>query len=305
MFFWIGVVGVISTAAAQEAAKTGEPLPRVLVCSTTQIADFARQIVGDDWEVKCILAPGQDPHLYEATPNDARLVRSADLCLQNGLHLEGHDWMRVLAEGESKRIVTCTANIPPLMLRQDGDQAAVPDPHAWFTPRNAVVYVRNITQALTELDPDHGDAYRARAELYLKQLSAVHRWILQQVNRIPVGRRVLVTSHDAFNYFCQEYGFQPRSPVGWSTGQEVGGGITPRRRLEVVDSIRASGVPAIFVETSVNPKLIREIARESGVQLGGELYSDSMGAAGTAGESYIGMMRENVLQIVSALSDSR
>ena len=133
-------------------------------------------------------------------------------------------------------------------------------------------------------------------------------WIREQVNRIPPARRILVTNHDAFNYFCREFkfneahGYLSLAPVGWSTGSEVGGGMTPRRRKAVVDSIRNYGAPAVFVETSVNPKLLREIAAEAGIRIGGRLYSDSMGEAGSAGDTYIGMMRENVLTIVRALA---
>jgi manganese/iron transport system substrate-binding protein len=112
---------------------------------------------------------------------------------------------------------------------------------------------------------------------------------------------VLVTSHDAFNYFAARYGMKVRSPVGWSTGSEIGGGMTPERRRQVISSVREFGVPAIFVETSVNPKMIRGIAGEAGVAIGGELYSDAMGESGSAGETYIGMMRENVITIVEAL----
>ncbi len=128
----------------------------------------------------------------------------------------------------------------------------------------------------------------------------------EQVNRIPPNRRILVTTHDAFNYFCREYKFNANNdflsiaPVGWSTGAEVGAGITPERRRKVMQSIKESGAPAIFVETTINPKQIREIAQETGVKIGGELYSDSMGPAGSAGETYIGM-GENVLLIVNAL----
>jgi len=111
---------------------------------------------------------------------------------------------------------------------------------------------------------------------------------------------VLVTSHDAFNYFCRSYGFTNRAPVGWSTA-ELEGGVTPQRRQEVVAKIRSEGIPAVFVETSVNDELLREIAKEAGVRIGGTLYSDSMGVEGSAGEHYIGMMRENVLTIVEAL----
>ena len=273
---------------------------RRIVCSTTQIADFARRVVGDRWEVECVLAPGQDPHLYQVTPADSKLIASADLCIHNGWHLEGKNWMLTLARDVNKPLATVIEGVLPIELEED--EESVPDPHAWFTPKNAAVYVRNIEKAVSQIDAENSSEYEARARLYLSQLKALDAWIRAQVSTIPANRRVLVTSHDAFNYFCREYGFQPESPVGWSTGPETtGGGPTPERRQETVESIRNFGVKAIFVETSVNPRLIREIAKEAGVEVGGELYSDSMGKPGTAGEHYIGMMRENVLKIVQAL----
>jgi manganese/iron transport system substrate-binding protein len=277
----------------------------VLVSSTTQIADFAAQIVGDRCVVKCILAPGADPHTYMPTPQDSRMVMEADLTLQNGLYLEGKSWMAVLAKDAGKPLVTCTEGIQPLEFEQEGEK--ILDPHAWFSPKNAAVYVNNITRAVVRLDPDHSDEYQARAKLYLDQLRVLDIWIREQVNQIVPQKRILVTSHDAFNYFCREYRFNSQNnylslaPVGWSTGSEVGAGITPQRLKNVIDSIRSYQAPAIFLETSVNPKMIREIAREAGVGIGGQLYSDSMGAVGTAGATYIGMMRENVLVIVNAL----
>jgi manganese/iron transport system substrate-binding protein len=277
----------------------------VVVSSTTQIADFTAQIVGDRWIVKCILAPGADPHTYMPTPQDARMVIGADLTLQNGLYLEGKNWMAVLAKDAGKPLVTCTDGIRPLELEQEGEK--ILDPHAWFSPKNAAIYVNNITRAIIKLDPDHSDEYQARAKLFLEQLRILDIWIREQVNLIVSQKRILVTSHDAFNYFCREYGFNAQhdylslAPVGWSTGSEIGAGITPQRLKNVIDSIRKYQAPAIFLETSVNPKMIREIAREAGVVIGGQLYSDSMGEAGTAGSTYIGMMRENVLVIVNAL----
>jgi manganese/iron transport system substrate-binding protein len=277
----------------------------MLVSSTTQIADFAENIVGDRWIVKCILAPGADPHTYMPTPQDARMVMEADLTFQNGLYLEGKNWMSVLAKDAGKPLVTCTDGIRPLEFEQLGEK--ILDPHAWFSPKNAAIYVNNILRAVVRFDPDHSDEYQARAKLFLEQLRILDIWIREQVNQIIPQKRILVTSHDAFNYFCREYRFNAQNnylslaPVGWSTGSEVGAGITPQRLKNVINSIRSYQAPAIFLETSVNPKMIREIARESGVVIGGQLYSDSMGEAGTAGSTYIGMMRENVLVIVNAL----
>jgi len=271
----------------------------LIVCSTTQVADFARQVVGDRMDVKCVLAAGQDPHLYEKKPGDAQLVSTADLCLENGWHLEGNDWMQKLATQTGRPIVTCVKGCQPLQV--PGVDDAMQDPHAWFSCTNAAIYVRNIRDAVIELDPDHADEYRSRAALYLDQLRTLHNWIVREVNNIPVEQRVLVTSHDAFNYFCHAYGMKSATPAGWSTGDEVGAGVTPQRRQETIDSIREHHVKAIFVETSVNPTMVREIAREAGVEIGGELYSDSMGGPDTPGETYIGMMRENVITIVQAL----
>ncbi|MBW3600735.1 MAG: metal ABC transporter substrate-binding protein [Planctomycetes bacterium] len=296
--FWlVAAVAALSIPNANDAAAQEKKL--LAVCSTTQVADFTRQVIGDRWDVQCVLAPGQDPHLYQIKPDDVKLVAQADLCLENGWHLEGKDWMKSLARDAGKELVTCIEGVEPLELEEGG--TPYKDPHAWFSPANAAVYVRNILAAVTKVDPAHAAEYRARASLYLSQLQALNAWVQLQVNAVPANRRILVTSHDAFNYFCRQYGFKSASPAGWSTGEEIGGGITPARRRETVESIRQYGVKAIFVETSVNPKIVREIAREAGVEVGGELYSDSMGAPDTAGETYIGMMRENVLKIVQAL----
>jgi manganese/iron transport system substrate-binding protein len=290
---------VIIFAGAANSQGVAPGKKPVILCSTTQIADFTRQIAGGRCEVLCILPPGTDPHGYQPTPRDAQLALRADLCLENGLYLEGKNWMANLARDAGKPVVTCTEGIVPLKIEQEGE--AINDPHSWFTPRNAARYVNNITKALIQRDPSGKDEYEARAKLYLQQLRVLDAWIREQFNIIPPAARILVTSHDAFNYFATEYGFRNEAPVGWSTGSEVGGGMTPERRRQVIESIRNFGVKAIFVETSVNPKLIREIAAEAGVAVGGALYSDSMGESGTAGETYIGMMRENVLLIVNAL----
>jgi len=303
LLLW-GVSGVLLFSFPfQTLAETGKR--PVIVASTTQIADFARQVAGDQAVVKSILAPGADPHTYQVTPNDVQIVLGADLCIENGLHLEGKNWMATLAGDAKKPLITATDGIQPLAISEGGQ--AIPDPHAWFSPKNAAVYVNNIIKAVSELDPDNKARYRARGTLFLQQLRVLDAWIREQLNRIPPQRRILVTTHDAFNYFCREFKLNERNdflsiaPVGWSTGAEVGAGITPERRRKVIESIKASGAPAIFVETTINPKQIREIAKETGVAIGGELYSDSMGEAGSAGETYIGMMRENTLLIVNAL----
>lgn len=317
------------------AGRERSGLRLLIVCSTTQVADFARQVVGDRCEVRSVLAAGQDPHLYELKTGDAELVARADLCLENGWHLEGKDWMRRLATQARRPLVTCVEGIAPLAAEPEDMAAEKPDaapatdkapataaisadstaqrsdssgshgpgfdPHAWLSARNAMIYVRNIRDAVKRIDPRHAAEYDARARLYLEQLEQLDRWARVELSRIPSASRVLVTSHDAFAYFCRDYGLRSAAPTGWSTGEEIGGGATPERRRETVASIRKFGVKAIFVETSVNPKAVRSIAADAGVRIGGELYSDSMGPPGSAGETYLGMMRENIVTIVEAL----
>lgn len=269
----------------------------VIVCSTTQIADFTRQIVGDRCEVICVLAPGEDPHTYEVNNNDVANVRKAALCIENGWHLEGNEWMKSLASQAGKPLVTCVEGVKPLMTEEDGE--SVKDPHAWFDLNNAMIYVANIRNAVRKIDPEHADEYNARTKLYLLQLRVLKQWSSQQINTIPKSQRLLVTHHDAFGYFARAYGFRAASPVGWSTGEISGVSIEDRQAT--IDQIKKLGVKSIFVETSVNQELLDGIARETGVTIGGTLYSDAMGEEGSAGETFVGMYRENILTIVENL----
>ena len=280
-----------ATLFAQDGAK------KVVVCSTTQVADFARQVVGDRWEVICVLGPAQDPHTYEVGADDSVTVAKADLCAENGWNLEGDDWMKKLAHEAGKPIVTCVTGVAPLEM-DEGDHK-VKDPHTWFDPKNAIIYVNNIRDAVSKIDPEHESEYTARAELYTRQLALLAGWVKKTVGVIPANRRLLVTHHDAFGYFCGAFNFKPISPLGWTTAELSE--VTPEQRQTVVQKIRDAGIKAIFVETSTNEQLLTGIARDAGVLIGGKLYSDAMGADGSAGESYIGMMRENVLTIVNAL----
>lgn len=301
------IVTLVANAARLDAVETkngseeGEKKLSV-VCSTTQIADFARQIVGDRWTVICVLAPGEDPHTYEPGNDDVLAVGRADLCLENGWHLEGNEWMQSLASTANKPIVTCVNGVEPLLVvEQDetGQPTKVKDPHAWFDHNNAAVFVKNIRDAVTQVDPANVDEYAARTDLYLLQLRGLGRWIERQVNVIPRNRRILVTHHDAFGYFCRTYGFDAVSPVGWTTGELSD--VSVKDRQTVIQQIQDLGVKSIFVETTINPKLLEGIARDAGITIGGKLYSDAMGGKEEAGETYIGMMRENVLTIVKHL----
>lgn len=299
-----GLPKLASVRLSSAAAKTPTTKKWVAVCSTTQVADFARQVTGDRWEVISVLAAGQDPHAYEVRSNDFWAVRRSDLCLQNGWNLEGNNWMVKLANAAGKPLVSCIQGVTPLFFADStkslkGTNPHGFDPHAWFNPNNAMIYVENIRQAVTQIDPEGEDFYRRRADRYRLQLRELDCWIMQQVNAIPRQRRMLVTHHDAFEYFCEAYGFESYSPLGWSTGELVD--VTIRKKQILVEKIKNSGVRAIFIETSVNPRLLQGIASEADVVIGGSLYSDAMGAEGSEAETYLGMMRHNVKIIVQHL----
>ena len=288
-------------SAIEDGGQDSKPKFSV-VCSTTQIADFTRQVVGDRWNVVCVLAPGEDPHTYETGNDDLVAVSRADLCLENGWHLEGNEWMQGLASSANKPVVTCVNGVKPLMLEEkneSGQAETVKDPHAWFDHNNAATYVKNIRDAVSKVDPNNAEEYAARTNLYLLQLRGLGRWIERQVNAIPQNRRILVTHHDAFGYFCRTYGFKAVTPVGWTTGELTD--VSLEDRQTVIKQIQELGVKSIFVETTINTELLEGIARDAGITIGGSLYSDAMGADGTAGDTYIGMMRENVLTIVEHL----
>ena len=181
MLFLTGVLCIVLLTETGSAVNIPAKRP-IIVCSTTQIADFARQVVGDRCEVRSILAPGADPHTYMPTPQDAKIVLTSDLTLHNGLHLEGKSWMATLARDANKPLVTCTDGIRLIDIEEGGQKIA--DPHAWFSPRNAAVYVNNIVKAMIDLDPQGKATYSGRAKLFLQQLRVLDAWIREQVNQI-------------------------------------------------------------------------------------------------------------------------
>ena len=294
-FLWIlGLLRGMAIFAGPDAT--------VSVCATTgMVADLARGVGGDAVAVHALMGPGVDPHLYKATASDLVRLQRADLILYNGLHLEGRmqeTFERLARSG--RRVRAVTEGLARERLIRTGAEG-LHDPHVWFDVRLWADCTDGVARELSGLRPESTEGFRTRAAAVKDRLAELDRWARGRVVAVPASRRILVTSHDAFAYFCRAYGLRSAAPTGWSTGEEIGGGATPERRRETVASIRRFGVKAIFVETSVNPKAVRAIAADAGVRIGGELYSDSMGPPGSAGETYLGMMRENIVTIVESL----
>jgi ABC-type Zn uptake system ZnuABC Zn-binding protein ZnuA len=266
----------------------------VAVSSITIISDVVRNIGGDKVETRSICGVGIDPHTYKAKPNDPRVVSESDIVFINGFALEHWIEEMVRNAGGNKKVVTVTAGITPMTDEKGyGD----PDPHAWFNVLYVKTYAVNIEKALSELDKPNEAYYKQNLESYLKKLDSLDGWIKSEIQKIPPKKRLLITSHDAFRYFGLAYGLEVKGLQGISTEAKA----QTEDIKKLVDMIKERGLNAVFIETSVNPKLLEEISKETGAKIGGTLYSDSVGDEGTFEGTYIGAVTHNVNAVVNAL----
>jgi len=267
------------------------------VATISIIADMVRAVAGDLVTVISIVHIGGDPHVYEPLPSDARALARAHIVFRNGLGLER--WLDKLIGAATARrpVVTVTAGLPALVQSTGGYQGD-PDPHLWMDPARAQVYVDNITAGLAGRFPRHAEDFRRNADDYRRRLGGLSDWIAAEVAVIPPARRKLVTTHDAFRYFGERFGFTVVATIwGISTEREP----SAAEVAGIIRAVRAAAVPAVFVETTINPRLMRRIARDADVTLGRPLYGDSVGDKGSGAETYTGMMRANTRAIVDAL----
>jgi ABC-type Zn uptake system ZnuABC Zn-binding protein ZnuA len=227
-----------------------------------------------------------------------RLVRSANLILVNGLTFEG--WINELIEnsGTSASTVVVTEDIEVLTSQQYKNSA---DPHAWMTAHNGKIYSQNIKNALQKLDPKHATEYEANYQSYITQLEELDQYISQKIKEIPDTKRILVTSHDAFQYYGRRYGIRLEAIMGISTEAEA----QTSDIIRVNRVIKESQIPAIFIETTINPKLIQQLAEDNKISIGGKLYADSIGDKDSPGNSYINMLKYNTDTIVEALKKEK
>jgi len=265
-----------------------------VVTSFSILADLTREVGGEHIELTNLVDADADAHVYEPSPDDAKALLRADLIIANGLGFE--PWLeRLLASSEPKgKRIDASAGVVPLMLDEDGE--AVPDPHAWQSLTNAEIYVRNIAEALGELDPANLNVYIERRDAYLTRLHALLKKADAQIAGLPASQRKVVTSHDAFGYLGQAWQLKFIAPQGLSTHDEP----SAAEVAALIRQIRNEGVLAVFVENIRDPRLIRQIADEAGAKVGGTLYSDALASAGPA-STYLGMFEQNLDTLMAAL----
>jgi manganese/zinc/iron transport system substrate-binding protein len=296
----VGCGGDGSSAPGDSAAtRTGK---LQVVATTGMVADAARHVGGQHAEVVALMGPGVDPHLYKASEGDVARLTAAHLVLYNGLHLEGKMGDVLVKLARSKPVVAVSETVPQDQLREPPEFLGQYDPHIWFDVRLWSSTLDAIAAAYAEVDPEHADEYRANAEAYRQELLALDAWVEGRINELAPERRVLVTAHDAFGYFGRRYGVEVVGLQGISTLAEAGLGDVER----VVDLVVDKKIPSMFVESSVPRRSIEAVqaaAQERGHQvgIGGQLFSDAMGAPGTPEGDYPGMVRHNVNTMVEAL----
>ncbi len=287
------------------AAAHGEGLQ--VVASFSIIGDFAKNIGGERVTVTTLVGPDGDAHVYEPTPADATAMAEADVVLVNGLHFEGFLQRLVETSGTQAMVVELTKGVTPLAFKPEfaeeeaaGEDHQNIDPHAFQSIANAKIYVANVADAFCAADATGCDAYKANAAVYTEKLDAVEKEVKDAIASIPTDKRLVITSHDAFGYFEHEYGLTFRAPEGISTEAEPSAADVAK----LIDQIRAEQAAAVFVENITNQRLIEQIASETGLKIGGTLYSDALSPADGPAATYIDLMEHNIATIKGAILGS-
>jgi manganese/zinc/iron transport system substrate-binding protein len=292
----------LTGCGGEAGSPTRREGPLRIVSTTSIIADTARRIAGEHAQIEALMGPGVDPHLYKASESDVRRLSEADLILYNGLHLEGKMSDILTKMARSRPVVAVSEDIPQDQLREPPEFAGQYDPHVWFDVSLWASTLQPIVRELSALDPENAGTFEANAAALAKELTELDAWVKQRIETIPPAQRVLVTAHDAFGYFGRRYGMEVMGLQGISTLSEAGLKDVDR----VVETVVDRGIKAIFVESSVPRRSIEAVqaaVRSQGreVAIGGQLYSDALGAAGSPAGTYTGMVRTNVETIVNAL----
>lgn len=262
-----------------------------VVTTFTIIQDMAQNIAGDAATVESITKPGAEIHDYEPTPKDIVKAQSADLVLWNGLNLER--WFEKFFQNvKDKPAVVVTEGIEPMSINE-GPYTGNPNPHAWMSPSNALIYIENIKNALVKYDPQNKETYEKNAALYAQKIKALDKPLREKLAQVPEAQRWLVTSEGAFSYLTRDYGF--KEAYLWPINAEQQG--TPQQVRKVIETVKANKIPVVFSESTISPKPAKQVAKESGAKYGGVLYVDSLSNKKGPVPTYIDLLNTTVSTI--------
>ncbi len=300
---WVGCLLVVSALASACAANTPTPLQKGLrvVAIESFLADMAQNVAGDRLHVDTLMPIGADPHGFEPTPQDVKKIAESDVLILNGAGFEEFLQKLVQNAGGEHQLIQASKGLTSRALKpnepHDADNPG--DPHFWFDPTKAVTYVENIRDGLTHADPAGAATYAQNAAAYIAKLNALDEKIKQQVSVIPPARRKLVTDHDTFGYFADRYGFEIVGMIApsFSTADSS----TAQQLAQLIDTIKATNAPAIFLEQNANPALAAQLARDTGAQVVTGLYTHSLSEPNGPAPTYIQMLEYDTQKIVDAL----
>ena len=302
LFTTMAIVALVS-ACSQDATSPKEQDGKLKIVTTYSIVyDMINNVGGDHVDVHSLAPIGSDPHNYDPLPGDLVLTTDADVIFYNGLNLEeGNAWFNELIETAGKSIgddnvVRVSEGVKPMLLSSD-EHKNEEDPHAWLDVRNGITYVENIREALKKIDPANAEDYDQNAERYIAELTALHEEILDMMHAIPEEQRILVTSEGAFKYFSDAYDF--KAAYIWEINSHDEG--TPEQLKSIIGIVKNDGVPSLFLESSVDPRSMEMVSRETGVPIHGKIFTDSLGKAGEDGDTYIKMLKWNADMIADGL----
>jgi ABC-type Zn uptake system ZnuABC Zn-binding protein ZnuA len=282
---------LLSACGGQPVSNAGQRGPVVLT-STTILADVTRAVAGDRIQVESLLPAGTDPHSYQPTPQDTARVAESRLMIINGAGYE--QFLKSLMDNAGGKTMVVEASTGII----SGNEAGQVDPHMWLDPNNMIIYVENIRDALTRIDPGGEAIYKSNADSYIAQLKSLDSWIQEQVGQIPPEKRLLITNHESLGYFAKRYGFTVAGTVIKSFSSDAS--PSAQQLAALIDEVRASGAPAIFLDAADSDTFAQQVSNETGVKVVTDLHLESLTAGPPAG-SYIDMMKYNVIQIVNAL----
>ena len=263
-----------------------------VVASFSILGDMVQTVTGDLAEVKTIVGPNADAHIYSPNVADAVAVTEASVIFVNGMGFE--TWSEALIENSKTKakIITATDGITPFKV--DGEV----DPHAWNTLSNGMIYVKNIINGMSDIDPENADKYRKNGAAYLAKLKALHAKTLAKINSLPIDRRTVVTAHDAFGYLADAYNLTFLAPQGIDTDAEP----SAKAVADLIKQLKKQKVAALFVENITSPDLVNQIAKETGLSVGGRLFSDALSTTGGPATTYLSMFQHNIGVIYEQLS---
>lgn len=286
-----GLFAVLALGCSGEK-KSRPSGKKLVVTSFTIIADMAREVAGDAADVESITKPGAEIHGYDPTPKDIVKAQRADLVLWNGMNLEL--WFeKFFANVKDVPSAVLTEGVTPMGITE-GPYTGKPNPHAWMSPANAVIYVENIRKALVKMDPANESVYTANAAAYTAKIKALDEPVRQKLATIPETQRWLVSSEGAFSYLCANYGLRPL--YLWPINADAQG--TPQQVRQVIDGVREHRIPVVFSESTVSDKPVRQVAQETGARYGGVLYVDSLTDASGPAPTYLKLLEANAETIV-------